>query len=128
MRARPADGRLGVLACLVVVAAACDNPARPEFVKNVRLVPDSAMLAPGETVTLRIRVFTELGDSLPDRAERVQVTNGTPDVIATHVGDGEVRVTALRVGVGFVTATLGFGIARAPIVVTQSESPWPRRP
>ncbi len=112
-------GRLALCGlALAGLASACTQDAfTPPFVFNVRVVPDSVYLAPGESIKLHIRVFSQMGDSFPDRAERVEVYSEDPSVARVDARDPDATIVAVGLGKTRIVATLGYGADVAKIFV-----------
>lgn len=103
---------------LAPLALACADSTQPSYVDAVRLNPEYAGVAVGETMTLEAIPLGRNDEPLRDRAERVEFRAGNPSVVSIEpLGDGRVRVTGLQLGNTFVEASLGRGTGMTQMFV-----------
>ncbi len=100
-----------------LVLVACRDGVSPRFVDSVRLFPDSAHMALGEVFEFRVLVLDQRGDSLPERTERVRISNRNPDVVNAEVRASTLRITSVAPGTATLEAQLGFGTGSAVVFV-----------
>lgn len=102
---------------LLPFVVGCQDSTNPGFVDAVRLFPDSAHIPLGETFEFRVLVLDQRGDSLPERIERVSITNRNPGVVTSEVSNAHLLVTPIAPGSATLEAQLGFGKGAAMVFV-----------
>ncbi len=100
--------KLWIIAIVLAVAAmaGCDDVVRPQAVIEVRVLPDSAHIAVGESVVYEARARDRAGNELTERNSEAEWEAVPSTLVRTETGPepGTVQVRGLAVGSADVTA------------------------
>lgn len=106
----------GLVLLLAIAGTACDK-FEPVYVDDLLLVPDSAHVSPGQTVSFTATALSKNGLELPDRTGRVKWTLPNGNVATADTATGTISVTALQLGVATFTGRLGRGTVQGRVFV-----------
>jgi len=106
-----------ITAALLLASAACSDRFEPEYVADLRLVPDSTHMSAAQTQVFAAVPVSQFGNELPDRAARVRWSFDGGDAATMEPSGDQVTVTATELGAARLTAALGRGSSTAFVFV-----------